>query len=74
MPTREPHGEPLPAEEAKKRIVLTLRDGETIFSDHVRHDVMSGRHGTTFQDIVHVLQNGEIIQRPVWDEIHGNWK
>lgn len=74
MPARDAQSEPLSADEAKKRIGLTLRDGETIFSDHVRRDVASGRHGTTFQDIIHVLQNGEIIQQPVWDDAHGNWK
>ena len=74
MSIQEPQGEPLSADEAKKRIVLTLREGETIFSDHVRRGVASGRHGTTFQDILHVLQNGEIIQQPAWDEVHCNWK
>ena len=51
-----------------------MSDGETVFSKHVRDDVASGRHGTTYQDILHVLQFGEVISDPEWDEAHGNWK
>lgn len=66
--------EPLASDEAKRRIVLTLRDGETVFSRHVHEDVASGRHGTSYPDILHVLQHGEILRKPVWDEAHENWK
>ena len=65
---------PLSVEAAIHRIGLILRDGETIFSEHVRRDVASGRHGASFQDILHVLQNGEILKPPEWDEKHENWK
>ena len=51
-----------------------MRDGETVFSKHVHDDVASGRHGTTYQDILHVLQFGEVRSDPEWDAKHGNWK
>lgn len=62
------------SEEAKRRIVLTLRDGEIVYSEHVKRDILSGRHGATFQDILHVLQHGEIVREPEWDDTHRKWK
>ena len=65
---------PLSPDDAKRQIERTLLDGETIFSKHVHDDVASGRHGSTYQDILHVLQHGDILRDAEWDERHENWK
>lgn len=59
---------------AKRKILLILRDGETFFSRHLLDDIRTGRHGVTHQDVLHVLQTGEILSEPEWDETHQNWK
>ena len=61
-------------DEAIRRIRLILRDGKTIRSDHLIKDMASGRHGVSEQDLLHVLQTGEIISSPEWDENQRNWK
>ena len=61
-------------DEAIRKIRLTLRDGDTIFSRHLLDDIRTGRHGVSHQDVLHVLRSGEIISPPVWDEEHRNWK
>ena len=60
--------------EAIRKIRQILRDGNTIFSRHLLDDITSGRHGVSHQDVIYVLQTGEIISPPEWDEIHLNWK
>jgi hypothetical protein len=64
----------LSPDEAIRKIRLTLRDGDTIFSRHLLDDIRTGRHGVSHQDVLHVLRVGEIISPPVWDEDHRNWK
>lgn len=59
---------------AKRKILLILRDGDTSFSQHLLDDIRTGRHGVSHQDVLHVLQNGEILSEPEWDETHQNWK
>lgn len=54
--------------------MLILREGETIFSSHLIRDIRSGRHGASHQDVLHVLQNGDIISSPAWDEENSRWK
>lgn len=65
---------PYPKEEAKLRIRLILREGETVYSRHLKDDIRSGRHGADFNDILHVLTTGDVVRDPVWDECHRQWK
>lgn len=61
-------------DEAKRKIRQILREGDTLFSDHLLKDIASGRHGVSHQDVLFVLQSGEIISPPEWDDTHRNWK
>lgn len=61
-------------DEALRKIRQILRDGDTIFSQHLMDDINTGRHGVSHQDVLHVLQSGEIISEPEWAEDHHNWK
>ena len=61
-------------DEAKRRIRQILREGDTILSDHLLRDIASGRHGVSHQDVLFVLQSGEIISPPEWDDTQRNWK
>ena len=66
--------EPYALDEAKRKIVQILREGSTVFSEHLLKDIARNRRGVTHQDVLHVLQTGEIITAPVWDDEHRNWK
>lgn len=61
-------------DEAKRKIRQILREGDTILSDHLLRDIASGRHGVSHQDVLFVLQSGEIISSPEWDDTYRNWK
>ena len=61
-------------EEAQRKIRLILREGSTVLSSHLIKDIQTGRHGVSHQDVLHVLQTGEIISSPEWDDNHRNWK
>lgn len=61
-------------DEAKRKIRQILREGDTILSDHLLKDIAAARHGVSHQDVLFVLQNGEIISPPEWDDKHRNWK
>ena len=61
-------------DEAKRKIVQILREGNTVFSDHLLRDIARNRRGVTHQDVLYVLQNGEIILAPEWEEDNRNWK
>lgn len=65
---------PYGPDEAKRKIVQILREGNTVFSEHLLKDIARNRRGVTHQDVLYVLQNGEIISAPVWDENNQNWK
>jgi hypothetical protein len=65
---------PFTPDEAKRKIRLVLREGDTIFSNHLLRDIASSRHGVSHQDVLYVLQNGDIISPPEWDETHRSWK
>lgn len=61
-------------DEAIRKIRQILREGDTIFSQHLLKDIQSGRHGVSHQDVLHVLRSGEIISPPEWSDDHRNWK
>lgn len=61
-------------DEAKRKIRQILREGDTILSDHLLKDIQTGWHGVSQQDVLYVLQSGEIISPPEWDDAHRNWK
>ena len=65
---------PYTPDEAERKIVQILREGSTIFSDHLLRDIARNRRGITHQDVLHVLQTGQIISAPRWDEVQRNWK
>jgi hypothetical protein len=65
---------PYKRDEAKRKIVQILREGSTVFSEHLIRDIQRNRRGVSQQDVLHVLQTGEIIADAVWDEAHDNWK
>lgn len=73
IPTKSEIPPPLSPEEAKRKILLILRDGDFIPTYHCRKESMVNR-GVSDQDVLHVLQHGEIISKPGWDENHHNWK
>jgi hypothetical protein len=54
--------------------VQILREGNTVFSDHLLRDIARNRRGVTHQDVLHVLQTGEIISAPEWDDRSRKWK
>ena len=66
--------QPYKPDEAKRKIVQILREGNTVFSEHLNRDIAKNRRGVSHQDVLHVLQTGEIISAPEWDDIHHNWK
>jgi hypothetical protein len=65
--------EKLNPDEAKRKITLFLREGKVVPSQHCRKESMRKR-GVTIDDILSVLQTGEIIREPQWDEDNGCWK
>lgn len=66
--------EPYKPDDAKRKIVQILREGSTVFSEHLLRDIARNRRGVTHQDVLHVLQTGEIISAPEWDEDSRKWK
>jgi len=66
--------DPFKPDEAKRKIVQILREGSTVFSEHLNRDIVRNRRGVSHQDVLYVLQTGEIIAEPEWDETHENWK
>ncbi len=63
----------LTPEEAKRRILEILQDGEVQPTWHCRTERMPER-GATMRDVLHVLRGGEIRRAAEWDEQHGEWK
>jgi hypothetical protein len=63
----------LSADEAKRKIALFLKTGRLRPTRHCLRDSMPSRNVTT-QDVLHVLETGEIIRNPQWDKDHGEWK
>ena len=68
------HPPPFTPDEALRKIRQILRGGDTVFSRHLLDDIGSGRHGVSHQDVLFVLQSGEIIAPPEWDDDYRNWK
>lgn len=66
--------EPFAPDAAKRKIVQILHEGTTVFSEHLLRDIERNRRGVTHQDVLHILQTGEIISAPVWDDEGRNWK
>ncbi len=66
--------EPFAPDVAKRKIVQILHEGNTVFSEHLLRDIERNRRGVTHQDVLYVLQTGEIISAPEWDEEGRNWK
>jgi hypothetical protein len=65
--------EKLSRDEAKRKIALFLREGNVVPSPHCRKESMPKRR-VSMNDILSVLQTGEIIREPRWDEDNGNWR
>jgi hypothetical protein len=63
----------LSPEEAKRKIALFLKEGSIVPSPHCQKVSMPKRH-VTMNDIVSVLQTGEIIREPQWDEENDCWR
>ncbi len=63
----------LSRKEAKEKIALFLKEGSVRPTAHCNRDSMSKRN-VSIQDIIHVLQNGEINQGPKWSDDYNEWK
>lgn len=63
----------LTPEEAKRRILEILQEGEVQPTWHCRNERMPER-GVTMRDVLHVLQAGEIRRAAEWDARHNDWK
>lgn len=63
----------LSRDEAKRKIALFLKEGRVRPTSHCFRDSMPKRN-VSLQDILHVLQHGEVIRDAQWDEEHGEWK
>jgi hypothetical protein len=64
---------PLSPEEAKQKILLIIEEGDVEPSWHCRTVRMRERH-VDMDDILRVLEYGEITRAPEWSEEHLNWK
>lgn len=64
---------PLSRDEAKRKITLFLKEGKVVLSGHCKRDSMPKRN-VSLPDILSVLQSGEIIHEPEWDNENGDWK
>src|SRR5258708_4134200 len=69
--SKEP--EKLNPDQALRKIALFLREGKVVPSHHCRKESMRKRR-VTLDDILSVLQTGEIIREPQWDEDNGSWR
>src|SRR5258708_32815348 len=58
--------------EAKRKIQLILEEGTVDFSGHCRRRMRE--RGANDLDIVHVLEEGQIIREAEWDSDYENWK
>ncbi len=63
----------LPLIDAKRLIEAILDQGTVVFTYHCRHESMRKRSVST-QDVLHVLEHGQIVQAAEWDAQHQNWK
>lgn len=61
------HMEPLSPEEATREIRSIVRYGSVSTTSHCRSDSMPERN-ISFQDLLSVLQNGRVVEGPVYDE------
>lgn len=62
----------LTREEAKEKILAILQDGDVIPTYHYNRDRKKLRNAST-EDVIYVLETGEIKRIPEWDEKHQNW-
>ena len=60
-------------EEAKRIILLILKDGYVGYSFHCLQESMS-KQGVTTIDVVNALQCGQVLREPEWDDEFHNWK
>lgn len=63
----------LSADEAKRKILFILEEGNVETSWHCRNESMPQR-GVTMPDVLHALKTGEIRREPEWDSDNDNWK
>jgi hypothetical protein len=63
---------PLTPEDAKKKILKILDEGETIPTYHYNRDRRNLRNAP-MGDVIHILETGKIKRNPEWDEKHQNW-
>ena len=59
--------------DAKRLIEAILDQGTVVFTYHCRHESMPKR-GVSAQDVLHVLERGQIVKAAEWDVQHRNWK
>lgn len=64
---------PYTPEEAQRRILEIVRDGEIKTTRHCRLERMPER-GVQMADIRHALETGEIKRAAEWDDRHNSWK
>ncbi len=65
--------QPLSPNEAKEKILVKLADGKLELTGHCLYERMLERN-VDYQDIISVLETGEIKRKPEWDIEHQNWK
>ena len=58
--------------EAKRKIILILREGNFVPLPHCREAMV--KRDVSGQDLLHLLQHGDIISPPEWDDKHLNWR
>lgn len=63
----------LSPEEATREIRRIVRYGSILTSKHCRLDSMPKRN-VSFQDLISVLQNGKVIEDPIYDKDHESYK
>lgn len=64
---------PLTPVEATTKIKLILDQGDIKFSRHCRLESMPNRNVDN-EDIIIVLENGQVIEQAEWDSLHLTWK
>lgn len=62
----------LTCEEAKEKILAILEDGEVISTYHYSRERKNLRNAHK-EDVLYVLETGEIKRIPEWDATHQNW-
>jgi hypothetical protein len=63
----------LPLHDAKRLIETILAQGTVVFTSHCRRESMP-RRGVNDLDVRHVLEKGQIVRAPEWDDKFQNWK